>query len=205
MDSERKAAIVQHEKTKKTLEDKVSIMKMQLDEATKGKKNAERARESAISQLEANQITVSFQPGEADISEEDGEESETQNPAQVLANIGNSRKRIPKERLLQILQDKCDEYLELERTFAKSKEDNIILQQHMEVERQKNIQAIRAKDQKLMLSESKREKVEHYCKKLLESGLFWRARRRAMPQGKIVMPIQGGRGKKGRTRASADH
>jgi len=46
-----------------------------------------------------------------------------------------------------------------------------------------------------MISETKREKVEQYCKKLLESGLFWRARRRAMPQGKIVMPIQGGRGK----------
>lgn len=157
------------------------------------RKKAETVKESALAQMQS--ANINFQAPDL---EEEGEENETQNlePINLSLGISKSGRSVTKEQLLKKLRAKCDEYLELEKSYVAEQQTTMGLQKDLQEERQRNIEKMHEKDQKLMLSESKREKVEMYCRKLLESGLFWRARRRAAPQGKIVMPIQGGNRRK---------
>jgi len=189
MERERQLAEEQQRKTMTTFNEKLAVGELI-------QRAAEEARDSAINQLRENNIEIRHQPQVKDEDDSDDPNNNPEYSEQMLTDLINRKKNVSNEQLLKFMNQKCQQYIELEKTYQTSKEKYQSLEKKMDAENQKNLQQIRERDKKLMVSETKREKVEQYCKKLLESGLFWRARRRAMPQAKIVMPIKGGQGRK---------
>jgi hypothetical protein len=99
------------------------------------------------------------------------------------------------EVLMSALQRKCDQFMELQLAYQNQQERLFTTEKELEQREVQLTDLAEDPDLKIRTLEDKLAAAEKLCKKLLESGLYWRQQRRNRTD-RVVVPIQGGGGKR---------
>lgn len=99
-----------------------------------------------------------------------------------------------KQVLLTLLAKKADEYTDLQIALQANKEHTSLVEEALN-EANKKIQILQSQPhRKLQALQHKLAAAEMLCKKLLESGIYWRTQRQKKSAAqRIIIPIQGGK------------
>jgi len=106
--------------------------------------------------------------------------------------------------LLRLLQTKTDQYTDLQISLQKQKETLLMVESALD-EANKKIQILQSQPhRRIQALQHKLTAAETLCKKLLESGLYWRQQRqKRRAAANIIVPIQGGRKRTGAAAAES--
>lgn len=127
--------------------------------------------------------------------------------ASMDKKLGESTAAAPNKKedmLMSALQQKCEQYIQLQVAHQGQKEYLKKVEVALQTaEGRAKLTAV-GPERKIRQLEEKCAAAENLCKKLLESGMYWRAQRKNQESvsGKIVIPIKGGGKGKGRPKSS---